>query len=316
MDFYRDFFTREQLLVSLEQAQFIPGMMAPLFETLSNVTSTNVDIEILGKDAVTPADSKPRGAAADQLTLDKDGVEPFKTKFYSKEIPILADSVLNARQRGGLNPEVIMGRRDRAVRKLRNWVDIQHEFLRVSAVNTPSNVFGNAPAEVVVGFGAADTVAVNAAIFSNVIKPIEAALDGIGHTGFDAYCSDDYWLGLIQSKSMRETYLNTVEANNQRKIPTEMIEFGNITWHRYRPQGTVKITDGKAKVIPRGVSGLFVQAFAPDDTLSSVGMGESGQPYYMHAWPIERDKGWTIEAKTHPVMVCTRPAAIQTLKLS
>ena len=316
MDFYRDFFTREQLLVSLEQAQFIPGMMAPLFETLSNVTSTNVDIEILGKDAVTPADSKPRGAAADQLTLDKDGVEPFKTKFYSKEIPILADSVLNARQRGGLNPEVIMGRRDRAVRKLRNWVDIQHEFLRIWAVNTPSNVFGNAPAEVVVGFGAADTVAVKAAIFSNIIEPIETALDGLTYTGIDAYCSKDYWLGLIQSKTMRETYLYTANDANLRGIELNSFTYDNVTWHRYRPQGTLKITDGKAKVVPRGVSGLFVQAFAPDDTLSSVGMGESGQPYYMHAWPIERDKGWTIEAKTHPVMVCTRPAAIQTLKLS
>ena len=247
MDFYRDFFTREQLLVSLEQAQFIPGMMAPLFETLSNVTSTNVDIEILGKDAVTPADSKPRGAAADQLTLDKDGVEPFKTKFYSKEIPILADSVLNARQRGGLNPEVIMGRRDRAVRKLRNWVDIQHEFLRISAVNTPSNVFGNAPAEVVVGFGAADTVAVKAAIFSNIIEPIETALDGLTYTGIDAYCSKDYWLGLIQSKTMRETYLYAANEANLRGIELNSFTYDNVTWHRYRPQGTLKITDGKAK---------------------------------------------------------------------
>lgn len=316
MDFYRDFFTREQLLVSLEQAQFIPGMLAPAFETLSNVTSTNVDIEVLGKDAVTPSAAKPRGAPADQLTLDKDGVEAFKTASYPKEIPILADSVLNARQRGGINPEVIIGRRDRAVRKLRNWVDIQHEYLRVSVVNAPSNVFGNAPAEVVVGFGVADTVAVNAAIFSNIIKPIESALDGMAHTGIDAYCSDDYWLGLIQSKSMRETYLNTVEANNARKVPTDSIEFGNVTWHRYRPQGTVKITDGKAKVIPRGVSGLFVQAFAPDDTLSSVGMGESGQPYYLSAWPLDDDKGWRIKVQTHPVMVCTRPPVVQTLKLS
>jgi hypothetical protein len=60
----------------------------------------------------------------------------------------------------------------------------------------------------------------------------------------------------------------------------------------------------------------MVQAFAPDDTLSSVGMGETGQPYYLNAWPMDDDKGYRIKMQTHPVMVCTRPACVQTLKLA
>jgi hypothetical protein len=277
MDFYRDFFTREQLLVSLEQAQFIPNQLASAFETLGNVTSTNVDIEMLGKDAAALATAIPRGAPARQSTLDKDGVEPFRTATYADEIPILADSVLNARQRGGINPAVINDRRNRAVAKLRRWADMQHEFLRVSTLNTPNNAFGNAPAEVVVGFGAADT-GTRAAIHTGIVRAIETALDGLAYSGIDAYCSEAYWLGLIESKSIRETYLNTAAAAELRGMPADSFVYGGVMWHRYRPQGTVKITDAKAKVIPRGVSGLMVQAFAPDDTLSSVGMGETGQP--------------------------------------
>ncbi|NCA72653.1 MAG: hypothetical protein EOM91_21880 [Sphingobacteriia bacterium] len=315
MDFYRDFFTREQLLVSLEQAQFVPNMLSSAFETLGNVTSTNVDIEILGKDAAALKAAIPRGGPAPQSTLDKDGVEVFKTSTYADEIPILADSVLNARQRGSVNPAVINDRRNRAVAKLRRWADLQHEYLRVSVLNTPNNVFGNAPAEVVVGFGAADS-GTRAAIHTGIIKPLETALDGLAYTGIDAYCSDAYWLGLIESKTIRETYLNWAAAAEMRSQSADMFVYGGVTWHRYREQGSVAITAGKAKVIPRGVSGLMVQAFAPDDTLSSVGMGETGQPYYLNAWPIDDDKGYRIKIQTHPVMVCTRPTCVLTLKLS
>lgn len=315
MDFYRDFFTREQLLVSLEQAQFIPGQLASQFETLPGITSTNVDIEILGKDAATLGTPIPRGAPARQVQLDKDGVEVFRAATYADEIPILADSVLNARARGSLSPKLLMARRDRAVAKLRRWADLQHESLRIAVVNTPTNVFGSAPADATIGFGASDS-GIRAAIHTGIVQPIEAALDGLSYTGIDAYCSDGYWLGLIESKTVRETYLNWSAAAELRGQSAEMFVYGGITWHRYRPQGAVKIADNKAKVIPRGVQGLLVQAFAPDDTIDSVGMGEPGQPYYLRAYDIPDDKGWRLKMQTHPLMVCTRPACIQTLKLA
>lgn len=315
MDFYRDFFTREQLLVSLEQAQYIPGQMATVFETMAGVTSTTVDIEILGKDASSLSSPVPRGAPARQQILSKDGVEVFRTASYSEEIPILADSVLNARARGSVSPELLAARRDRAVAKLRRWADLQHEYLRVSVANSPSNAFGSAPGDATVAFGASDT-GTRSAIHTGIVQPIESALDGIAYTGIDAYCSDGYWLGLIESKTIRETYLNWTAAAELRSASADMFVYGGVTWHRYRPQGNVKIADGKAKVIPRGVSGLFVQAFAPDDTIDSVGAGAPGQPYYLNMYPMDDDKGWRLKLQTHPVMVCTRPTCVLTLKLS
>jgi hypothetical protein len=65
-----------------------------------------------------------------------------------------------------------------------------------------------------------------------------------------------------------------------------------------------------------GVPGLFVQAFAPADTLSSVGAGAMGSPYFPIAYASEDQRMWKLEVQTNPVMVCTRPDAIITVDLS
>ncbi|AHF03436.1 elements of external origin [Marichromatium purpuratum 984] len=315
MDLYRDYFTREQLLLSLAQAQYIPGQLAEHFETLEDVYSTSIPIEELAKDAVSPSDPVPRGAPSDPMALGKARVVPFETKTYSREIPVLADSVLNARRPGSMGAEVMAHRRDRAAEKLRNWADIQHEWLRVSCVNAPSNAFGTAPGDAVVAFGANDS-AIRSALHTSVVQPLEAALDGLTYTGIDAYCSDAFWLGLIESKTIKETYLGYAAAAELRGQTANSFVYGDIAWHRYRPQGGIKIADGRCKIVPRGVPGLLVQAFAPDDTNESVGEGLASEPYYLRAFPIPDDKGWRLKMQTHPVMVCTRPEAIQTLKLT
>jgi hypothetical protein len=104
-----------------------------------------------------------------------------------------------------------------------------------------------------------------------------------------------------------------------RGIPLEYIDYGNVRWWRYRASGNIAVTAGTGKVIPRGVPGLFVQAFAPDDTTDSVGRGAMGAPYYLNSRPIETAagvKGNQITLQSHPVMVCTRPTAVLTVDLS
>jgi hypothetical protein len=62
---------------------------------------------------------------------------------------------------------------------------------------------------------------------------------------------------------------------------------------------------------------LFIQAFAPADTLDQVGAGAVGQPYYTNAYPIdEGNRGIYIEMQTNVAMVCTRPDAVLTIGLS
>lgn len=317
MDIYRDYFTREALLKSIEHAQYVPGLIGSLglFET-TPMTGTTMAIESLPDDDVSESSAISRGSPAPTLNLEKRSVHTFTASTYANQGAILADEVLNLRSAGTSGAaEVFQQRRDALVAKLRRWADWQHEYLRLSVVNSPNNAFGDAPSAEVVAFGASDS-AIRSAIFEKIIAPMETALGGIPYQGLDAFCSETYWKALIDSKTVRETYLNQVAAAELRDQPADSFQFGGVTWHRYRGAGNIVVTAGTAKVIPRGVSGLFVQAFAPNDTLSSVGAGALGAPYYLDSYPLDDDKGFRIVCQTHPVMLCTRPAAVLTVDLS
>lgn len=321
MDIYRDYFTREQLLASIATAQYVPRMLGEmgLFRTIG-LTSTTLAIEALPDNNVAESAAIARGAPPKPLNLEKRSVHTFTTSTYAWNGAVMADEVLSARVAGTSGAaEVIMDRVDGVTAMLRSQADFQHEYLRMACINSPTNAFGSAPAAAVVAFGSSDTVAVNNSIYTNIWKAMEDALGGIAFTGIDVLCSDTYWQAVIQSKTMRETYLNQAAASSLRGIPLEYIDYGNVRWWRYRASGNIAVTSGTGKVIPRGVPGLFVQAFAPDDTVDSVGMGEMGSPYYLNSRPIETPagvKGYQITLQSHPVMVCTRPTAVLTVDLS
>lgn len=321
MDIYRDYFTRENLLASLANTQYIPGMLGGmgLFKTVG-LTSTTFAAEALPKNSVSETTASPRGAPPKPLNLGKRAAHTFPTATYPWSGAVLADEVLNIRAPGiNSGAEVIQQRIAEQTQMLRNQADWQHEYLRVSCVNSATNAFGTSPAPQVVAFGSSDTVAVNVSIHTKIKLVMEAALDGLMYTGLDALCEDTYWQALIQSKTMRETYLNTAAAANLRGIPLDYIDYGDVRWWRYRAAGNIAITTGQAKIIPRGVNGLFVQAFAPNDTMESVGMGAMGAPYYLHSEPIRTAagiKGYEICLQSHPVMVCTRPECVLTVDLS
>lgn len=321
MDIYRDYFTRENLLASLANAQYIPRMLGEmgLFRTLG-LTSTTLSIEALPDNNVAESAAIARGGPPKALMLEKRGVEPFTTASYAWNGAVMADEVLSARAAGTSGAaEIIQTRIAEQTAMLRNQADFQHEYLRVACVNTPTNAFGSVGADQTIAFGVADTVAVHASIHQHITLRLEAALGGLSYTGVDVLCSDAFWQGLIQSKSIRETYLNTAAAAQLRGIPMDRIDYGNVTWWRYRASGSIAITSGEAKAIPRGVPGLFVQAFAPNDTVDSVGAGAMGSPYYLNSEPIRTAagiKGYQMTLQTHPVMVCTRPQCVLTVSLS
>ena len=318
MDIYRDYFSREQLLVSLANVQYQPGQLGAsgLFESMQ-LTGTTFAIEVTPDNNVAEMSGRPRGAPALPVNLEKRSVETFTiTHGYPQTGTVLADEVLNIRA-SGVNgaAEVLTQRRDELMNKLVRQMEWQHEYLRITALNAPTNALGNAPAAAVVAFGANDAL-LRTAIHNSVILPMEAALGGIPYSGLDAWCSNDYWLAFIESKSVKETYLNYQGAAELRNAPADMFDYGGIMWHRVRAGGNIAITSGQAKIVPRGIPGLFRQAFAPNDTLSSVGSGALGQPYYVASKVLDDDKGFQITLDSYPMMLCTRPTCVLTVDLS
>lgn len=317
MDIFRDYFTREELLLSLSETQYIPGMLGSLglFQTIG-LAGTTFAVESLPKNSVSESAAVPRGTPGKMLGLEKRTVETFSVQTYAWQGAVLADEVLNIRGAGLSGAaEVFTRRRNELTAKLRRQADFQLEYLRMATVNSPSNAFGTAPAAQAIAFGTTDS-AIRSAIFEKIILPLETALDGIPYTGIVAICEDTLWKALIDSKTIRETYLNQVAAAELRNMPADSFDFGGVRWMRYRAGGNIKIATGTAKIIPTGVAGLFLQAFAPNDTLSSVGQGALGVPYYLDSYPLDDDKGFRMTLQTHPVMLCTRPEAVLTIDLS
>lgn len=315
-DLFSDLFTPKELLGALSRQQFIPSALAPIFGEPRGLLGTEFVWDEDKHEAVGLITATARGTPSGVTTLQKDKAHTFATAHYRYDGSVFPDEVLNARQIGSVARQTIMERRDRVVRKLRTSLDLTLEYLRMQCVNSPTNTLGTAPASAAVGFGASDT-AIRSAIHNNIIKPLEAALDGVPFTGITVICQDTFWQGLIESKTIRETYLNWTAAAQTRGDTRDGFMFANIYWQRYRGTATVDITSGKAKVIPQGIPDLFVHACAPADTMDQIGAGVRGGPYYLNAYPIDQgNRGWYIEAQTNPAMVCTRPESILTIGLT
>lgn len=321
MDIFRDYFTRENLVRSLAKAPYTPGRLGELgiFETVG-LTSTTFAVEEETTDAGRVLTSIARGAPRQRETLEKRKVHTFQTATYGDEGDVMADEVLNARGAGTQGQaEVVAARRDRLVAKLRRSMDLTHESLRMAKLIAPgSTEFGSAPSTAAIAVQT-DATKTRQEIFTKIIKPIEDALDGLTFTGLHVFCSDGFWSNLVENKQIRETYLNWQAAAELRNDPRMMFSFGGVMWERYRGTSAVKITDDQAIAFPVGVSELFWQAFAPNDTMESVGMGALGQPYYFGSKLLtdsQGTKGVEVSVASHPVMVCGRPAAIRTITMT
>lgn len=317
MDIYRDYFSKEELLLSLKETQYFPGTLGAmnLFKTIG-MTGLSMAIESLPDNAVAESAATVRGAPGKPLLLEKRNVKTFSSTSYAWQGAVLADEVLSIRSAGTSGAaEVFQTRRNEMVAKLRRQCDWQMEYLRMSVINNPNNDFGSAPASVAIAFGTTDS-AMRSAIFEKITLPLESALGGLPYSNVIALCEDTFWKALIDSKTIRETYLNQAAASELRTAPADTVDFGGVRWMRHRAGGNIKIATGKAKIIPGGVSDLFIQAFAPNDTMSSVGVGALGQPYYLDSYPLDDDKGYRMSMQTHPLLLCTRPEVVLTVGLS
>ena len=315
MDIFRDYFTREQLLASVAKAQYIPGRLSEFFQSIA-LTSTTLALEELPKNAVSALSAVARGTPSRVATLEKRNVHTFTTAHYREDGAVYADEVLNMRGVGvNVAVEVIQTRRDELMAKMRRSIDFTHEHLRTQTVLSPNNAFGSAPGEQSIALGT-DATKTRAEIFTKIIKPMESALDGVPFSGIRVLCSDGYWASLIENTAIKATLLNTMAARELRNDPRENVFFGGVTFERHRGAGTIAVTTDKAFAVPEGVTGLFVQAFAPADTMDTVGAGQLGTPYHPQFIPSSDNRSWFFEMQTNCVMVCTRPTTILPLAFS
>lgn len=316
MNNYLDFFTNTALIEAVAGLPYVPSQLSSLFETRS-LPGTQLALEEQVANTSTLMTATARGTPAKAPTMARRKVHTFTTAHYRHDGAVYADEVLNARAAGtDAVGELIVQRRDQTLAVLRQNLDYTLEYLRMSCLLAPGNAFGSIGTEQTIAFQT-DATKTRGEIFTKIIKPLETALGGVPFTGVHVWCSDGIWDDVIENKAIKDTYIYTQQAQALRGDTRDVVTWGGVTFERYRGAGSAIITTDKAVVVPTGVPAMFLQGFAPADTLDAVGSGALGSPYYTQAYPIDDgNRGWSLEMQTNPVMVCTRPAAVFFVKMA
>lgn len=321
MDFFPNLFTAESLMATLLDTKYHPGAIGSsgLFKTVA-LPGTVFTFPRLAEQTVAFPVETPRGTPGNSLDIPRYTGEKFGTKHYKQGVAIMPDEVLNFANPGTLTRQTIEARRADKVAYLRRSMDDLHEYLRMQILLAPATasdgqqVYGATGAAQTIQF-TADATKVRQEIHNKLKLPTEQALDGLTYSGFTVWMSDSAWANLIDSPYITKTYLNTPAAAEMRN-GTAMDELGlfGITFKRYRGDSRTLIPAGESIVVPNGVENLFIQAFAPADTMDQVGSGAMGSPYYVEARLIDEGKrGWQMDIQTNVAMLCTRPGAIRRL---
>lgn len=317
-----DGFTLSEMTAAINQLPHVPTQLGDsgLFE-YAGVSSLTVQVERQGQTLALVA-SRPRGAAGGPIGRNTRDLRPFNLVHLPLDDQILADEVQGVRSfgsEGTLTP--LEQRRNQVMEHGMRRFDLTLEFHRVSALKgivydaDGTTVLHDFFTEFGVSQNSLDFVLDNAATevrakCDEAVDLIEDELGGNPFSGMVAYCGRAFWKALITHKSVKETYLNTIQAATLRGDPTETFEFGGIRWIKYRGAalGQQMIAANDAYIVPTGVPGLLIGRFGPADyneTVNTIGL-----PMYARGIPMRNNKGWDIEMQSNPIHILTRPRAV------
>jgi hypothetical protein len=320
-------FSVSSLTHAINEQAYLPGRISSLglFQE-EGVTTLTVQIEKDG-DTLALVPAGERGTSGLVVGASKRDLIPFNTVHLPERFTIRADEVQGIRAFGEQTElQAVQDVVNARLAKARRQLDATHEFQRAGALNglildadgqrVLLNIydrFGVQRQELSMGLNAADTeVRVKC---GDALDMQEDALGSTTSSGSRAFCGKTFWNKLVAHKSVKDTYLNTIQAAALRGDARDSFEFGGIVWERYRGKvgGVAYVPDDEARLAPEGVPDLFISAFAPADYMETV--NTLGIPYYSRLETLPFGKGVAGEAQSNPLHLCTRPRALIRLKL-
>lgn len=327
-----DPFSLESLTAAVNQEHYRPGQIGAsgLFEE-DSVTTTIVSVELRdGKLAL--VEPSARGGDGETSGDENRTKVPFEVDHYQRNDSILADEVQNVRAFGTEDrAEVLEDRVNRKAQRHAADLTMTLEHQRVGAIKgIVTSKSGKVLHELYNKFGIAVPGAVSlkldveatlvTKLWQDVVYSIEDALDE-NYDGLHVFTGRDFHAAMWQHKSVRETFLYGNGAVVLRQDVPDTFEFGGATWERYRTGaratsdlGAPYIAANKARVVPKGVAGLFITRFAPADYTETV--NTPGLPFYSRAVEKRNGKGYDLEVQMNSISICTRPQALRELTLT
>jgi hypothetical protein len=325
--FEDDAFSVSSLTAAINDQEYLPGRISSLgLFREEGISTLTVQIEKDG-DTLALVPAGERGTSGLVVGGTKRTLIPFNTVHLPERFTIKADEIQGIRAFGTRSElQAVQDVVNKRLAKARRQLDATHEFQRMGALNGQIldadgktslldiyKVFGVTRKKLPMGLGNPETeLRVRA---GEALDMQEEALGSITSTGSRAFCGKNFWNKLIVHRSVKETYLNTMQAASLRGDARESFEFGGIVWERYRGKvaGVSFVHDDKALLIPEGVPDLYISSFAPADYMETV--NTQGIPYYSKLEPLPFNKGVAGEAQSNPLHLCTRPLAQILLEL-
>lgn len=319
--FEDDAFSVSSLTAAINEQEYLPGRISSLgLFREEGISTLTVQIEKDG-DTLALVPAGERGTSGLVVGGTKRQLIPFNTVHLPERFTIKADEIQGIRAFGTRSElQAVQDVVNKRLAKARRQLDATHEFQRMGALNGQVldadgktvlldiyKSFGVNRQKLPMGLNSPDTeLRVKC---GEALDMQEEALGSVTSTGSRALCGKNFWNKLIVHKSVKETYLNTMQAASLRGDARESFEFGGIVWERYRGKvaGVSFVHDDKALLIPEGVPDLYISSFAPADYMETV--NTQGIPYYSKIEPMQFGKGVTGEAQSNPLHLCTRPRA-------
>ncbi|CRM89180.1 hypothetical protein [Pseudomonas sp. 22 E 5] len=319
--FEDDAFSVSSLTAAINEQEYLPGRISSLgLFREEGISTLTVQIEKDG-DTLALVPAGERGTSGLVVGGTKRTLIPFNTVHLPERFTIKADEIQGIRAFGTRSElQAVQDVVNKRLAKARRQLDATHEFQRMGALNGQVldadgktvlldiyKSFGVNRQKLPMGLNSPDTeLRVKC---GEALDMQEEALGSVTSSGSRALCGKNFWNKLIVHKSVKETYLNTMQAASLRGDARESFEFGGIVWERYRGKvaGVAFVHDDKALLIPEGVPDLYISSFAPADYMETV--NTQGIPYYSKIEPLPFNKGVAGEAQSNPLHLCTRPRA-------
>ena len=344
MDIFNDdAFTMGQLIDTIERVPYQPGLLGRL--NLFRPVPVRTEFVAIEEKAHTLAiiQTSARGAPLEQGRTNKRKLRRFDTTRLAKGDKITAAEVQGIRAIG--SETELMQVQDVVVEKqttLRSDMELTFENHRLGAVQgkvldadgtviynwfTEWGIAEPTPIEFKLDTASTD---VERLIRTQVLRAMQRASKGLWVPGTyaAALCGDSFFDKLTGHKTVRETYLNTIQAaalRNAFGVAAEQMDgtfatywYGGVLFINYRGVDdfddnatsgvtSIGIKSTEAKFFPVNAPGVFQKALSPGEGIDDV--NTPGREIYSELEMEKRNnpRFVDLEIYSYPLYVCTRP---------
>jgi len=342
--FNHNAFSTVTMTRAMEDYDFKPDLIGSLglFEEVP-ISTTHISVERRANE-LRIIQTSPRGAPLEEAGRDQRNIRLFETSRIAKGDTISASEIQNMRAFGEESElqtviEFVSRQQDRLGFEIElTWENMMLGAIQGAVLDADGSLIHDwfaewgitPPSNINFKLNVADTDIEG--ICRNIIRKMQVASKGAFRNGSHVVglAGDEFFDRLTNHKMVRETYLNTLSAQNLNQafgVATQAalqsgsyasFPYGGITFINYRgvddydaaaqkgTQRAIGIRPNEVQFVPVGAHGVFQKAFSPMESFDFA--NTIGRPLYSMMIRDEERNFWVRpEVYSYPIFICTRP---------